>query len=62
MRQRGFLEKSATGREKLPEALSMAGQDEVTPRPHEMFVSAIRSSGDLAGIFEYDGETGWFYL
>jgi hypothetical protein len=28
----------------------------------EMFDSSIRSAGDLAGIFEYDGETGYFYL
>jgi hypothetical protein len=27
-----------------------------------MFVSAVRSSGDLAGVFEHDGETGYFYL
>ena len=28
----------------------------------EMFDSAVRSAGDLAGVFEYDGETGYFYL
>ncbi|HZP79828.1 MAG TPA: DUF2251 domain-containing protein [Pseudolabrys sp.] len=28
----------------------------------EVFVSAVRSSGDLAGVFEYDGQTGYFYL
>ena len=28
----------------------------------ELFESAIRSSGDLAGVFEFDGETGYFYL
>jgi hypothetical protein len=28
----------------------------------EMFESAARSKGDLAGVFEYDGETGYFYL
>jgi hypothetical protein len=28
----------------------------------EMFDSAIRSAGDMAGVFEYDGETGYFYL
>lgn len=28
----------------------------------EMFDSAIRSAGDRAGIFEYDGETAYFYL
>jgi hypothetical protein len=28
----------------------------------EMFDSSIRSAGDLAGVFEYDGETGYFYL
>jgi hypothetical protein len=26
------------------------------------FETAERSSGDLAGVFEYDGETGYFYL
>jgi hypothetical protein len=29
---------------------------------NEMFVSALRSAGDEAGVFEYDGETGYFYL
>jgi hypothetical protein len=29
--------------------------------PDEMFVSASRSAGDLSGVFEYDGETGYFY-
>lgn len=28
----------------------------------EMFGSLARSTGDLAGVFEYDGETGYFYL
>jgi hypothetical protein len=28
----------------------------------EMFRSALRSTGDLAGVFEYDGDTGYFYL
>ncbi len=28
----------------------------------EIFESAIRSTGDRAGVFEYDGETGYFYL
>ena len=28
----------------------------------EMFDSALRSAGDRAGVFEYDGETGYFYL
>lgn len=28
----------------------------------EIFDSALRSAGDLAGVFEYDGETGYFYL
>src|SRR5688572_449218 len=28
----------------------------------EMFDSSVRSAGDLAGVFEYDGETGYFYL
>lgn len=29
---------------------------------NEMFESALRSKGDSAGVFEYDGETGYFYL
>ena len=29
--------------------------------PGDIFVSKIRSVGDLAGVFEYDGETGYFY-
>lgn len=28
----------------------------------EVFESCVRSAGDLAGVFEYDGETGYFYL
>lgn len=28
----------------------------------EMFDSSVRVTGDLAGVFEYDGETGYFYL
>lgn len=27
-----------------------------------MFDSAVRSIGDLAGVFEFDGETSYFYL
>ncbi len=27
-----------------------------------MFHSNVRSTGDLAGIFEFDGDTGYFYL
>lgn len=29
---------------------------------NEMFESTLRATGDLAGVFEYDGETGYFYL
>ena len=29
---------------------------------HEIFKSSARSSGDLSGVFEFDGETGYFYL
>lgn len=28
----------------------------------ELFDSAVRGKGDLAGVFEYDGDTGYFYL
>lgn len=28
----------------------------------DLFDSSARSRGDLAGVFEYDGETGYFYL
>jgi hypothetical protein len=28
----------------------------------EIFESCVRSGGDLAGVFEHDGETGYFYL
>ena len=28
----------------------------------EVFDSAVRSAGDLAGVYEYDGDTGYFYL
>jgi hypothetical protein len=27
-----------------------------------IYGSALRSSGDLAGVFDYDGETAYFYL
>lgn len=27
-----------------------------------LFGSSVRSAGDLAGVFEHDGETGYFYL
>lgn len=29
---------------------------------NEIFDSCARSAGDFAGVFEYDGETGYFYL
>ena len=28
---------------------------------HEMFVSCARATGDLAGVFEHDGTSGYFY-
>ena len=28
----------------------------------EVFKSSTRSSGDFAGVFEFDGDTGYFYL
>lgn len=28
----------------------------------EILVSSVRTDGDLAGVFEYDGDTGYFYL
>jgi hypothetical protein len=28
----------------------------------EIFESSVRSAGDLAGVFEHDGESGYFYL
>ena len=28
----------------------------------DIFDSEVRSAGDLAGVFEYDGDTGYFYL
>lgn len=28
----------------------------------EIFESSVREKGGLAGVFEYDGETGYFYL
>jgi hypothetical protein len=28
----------------------------------EIFDSAVRTSGDLAGVFEFDGDTSYFYL
>lgn len=28
----------------------------------EMYVSSVRSSGDLAGVFEYIEQTGYYYL
>ena len=29
---------------------------------HQIFVESLRSTGDFAGVFEYDGDTGYFYL
>jgi hypothetical protein len=29
---------------------------------NEMWDSGVRSAGDLAGVFEFDGDTGHFYL
>jgi hypothetical protein len=28
----------------------------------EIFESSTRDAGDIAGVFEYDGEAGYFYL
>ena len=28
----------------------------------DMFDSSVRTAGDKAGVFEYDGETAYFYL
>ena len=28
----------------------------------EIFESSVRGAGDLAGVFEHDGDTGYFYL
>ena len=28
----------------------------------EIFDSCVRTAGDRAGVFEYDGQTGYFYL
>ncbi len=29
---------------------------------NEILNSAVRSAGDQAGVFEYDGDVGYFYL
>jgi hypothetical protein len=29
---------------------------------NEIFITSIRSRGDFSGVFEYDGETSYFYL
>jgi hypothetical protein len=29
---------------------------------NEIFANSVRASRDLAGVFEYDGDTGYFYL
>jgi hypothetical protein len=29
---------------------------------NEIFAYLVRSTGDLAGVFEYDGKAGYFYL
>src|SRR4051812_21738088 len=39
----------------------MARREAVMPQD-EIFADAIRSAGDLAGVFEFDGQTGYFYL
>src|SRR5690606_36751720 len=42
------------------------GESGVSPRLQsqmmEIFDSVLRARGDLAGVFEFDGETGYFYL
>ncbi len=48
--RRQFLEESPVGRR---EGVMVQG---------EIFVDAARSAGDLAGVFEFDGQTGYFYL
>lgn len=30
--------------------------------PQEIFISAVRRRGDLGGVFECDGRSGYFYL
>lgn len=29
---------------------------------NEIFESSVRTSGDFAGVFEFDGDVGYFYL
>lgn len=29
---------------------------------HHIFIERLSSAGDLAGVFEYDDDTGYFYL
>jgi len=31
-------------------------------RVEEIFKSATRSAGDFSGVFEFDGDTSYFYL
>jgi hypothetical protein len=45
-----------------PSALSILGWGQEVTKPKEMLKTATRSLGDLAGVFEFDGETGYFYL
>ena len=34
----------------------------MTTAPNKIFESGVRAAGDLAGVFEHDGEAGFFYL
>jgi hypothetical protein len=36
--------------------------DMATAATCEVFEAVARSAGDLAGVYEFDGETGYFYL
>jgi hypothetical protein len=34
----------------------------MTVATHEIFLTSTRSNGDFSGVFEFDGETSYFYL
>lgn len=34
----------------------------LAPPTDEMFESSVRSKGDLSGVFEFDGDSSYFYL
>jgi hypothetical protein len=48
--------------EKLQQESPLVGRRRLMTEIDEMFESVVRPGGELAGVFEYDGDTNYFYL